>query len=427
MRKRFSFGLRAKLIITVITGVVFCVAIIGAYSIYHVRQGLMAEIQRSGEERATLIAEAFTNLVVGYDYGNMESLAERIVTQQDIKRVTVRNRNGKIMVAREGKGTQMDDPDLLFNVPIRFSAETIGSVELLISLERLRKATDDAYLNIVVALIFFATFLSLLMYQTTSRVIINPIGRIRDLMHNILNDPSDRAPRTLKITSQDALGELASIFNRMNAKVHEYQQRLLEQYNRADSELVSTNVQLTARTLELEKAISLVEQLAATDSLTQLPNRRHFDEVISTAFSRALRFNEPLSLILLDIDYFKKINDQYGHAAGDYVLQHLARQIQARTRETDVCSRLGGDEFAILLYHTEIGESLVMAADLVGLIRQCGFSYADKEIPVTLSVGVAQFGADTHSICKLYEAADQALYEAKRRGRNQAVAFPFQE
>lgn len=424
MIKRFALGLRGKLIVTVVTGVLFCFAFIGTYRLYQAKQGLMTELRDSGQERATLIAEAMANLVVGYDYGNMESLADRIVTLRDVNRITILNHDGKVMVSRVRQGGA-NNSDLRVEAPILFSGERIGGVELLISLERLKEMTSITYRNIILVLIFFAICLSFLIYQTTSRVIVKPIGHIRDIMKSILDNPGGGAPRQLEITGQDDIGELSGIFNIMNVRVYEYQQRLQDKYDRVDSALMATNEQLKARTLELEKAISLVEQLATTDSLTNMPNRRHFDDSMKTAFARATRFKEPLCLILLDIDYFKQINDQHGHAAGDYVLQEFAMLIKSRTRETDVCTRLGGDEFAILLYHTRLDEGQALADDLVSRVRQHLFTVGKIRLPVTLSTGIAQLGEDM-DIETLCAAADKALYEAKRRGRNQAVAYPFE-
>lgn len=426
MTKRFAFGLglRGKLIVTVVTGVLLGFAIIGSYRLYQAKLDLMNDIRNSGQERATLIAEAMANLVVGYDYSNMESLADRIVTLQDVNRITVLNHAGKTMVSRARQGGS-NAPFLRFEAPITFSGQRVGTVELLISLERLKAMTDITYRNIILVLIFFATCLSFLIYQTTSRAIIKPIGHIRDLMKSILDNPGGGAPRQIEFMGKDDIGELTGIFNSMNAKVYEYQQRLQEKYDRADSALMATNEQLKARTLELEQAIALVERMATTDSLTDMPNRRHFDDCLATAFARAARFNEPLCLILLDVDFFKQINDQYGHAAGDYVLQELARLIKSRTRETDVCARLGGDEFAILLYHAGIDDARMMADDLAGSVRQHLFAVSGIRLAVTLSMGVAQLkeGMDIETFCA---SADKALYEAKRRGRNQAAIYPFE-
>jgi len=169
----------------------------------------------------------------------------------------------------------------------------------------------------------------------------------------------------------------------------------------------------------------LVEKLAVTDSLTELRNRRYFDDHLAAAFARAQRFDEPLCLLLADVDHFKEINDTFGHAAGDAVLQALAAAFRARMRNTDVAARLGGDEFAFLLHHTTVAEARVLAEDLLALAKNVRVSFEGKPLVVSLSIGVACTEGLTHSVEALYGAADEALYEAKRRGRDQVVCYPF--
>ena len=425
MRKHFNLGLREKLVVIVVAGVVTGFVLLGAFRLYVAKQSIAEEIDRSGRERIALVAEALSNLVVGYDYSNMESLAERIVKLQDVRQITIRNLAGKIMVTRNSGDFNQAVKELRYTAPVLFSGEPVGSVELRISLERHEQTIRATYRNIILWLGFFALFLGVLLYAVTSRAIIKPIGHFRDLMKGILNDPGGLAQRKLEITSRDEIGELAAIFNTMNDKVHDYQQRLQEKYILADASLLATNEQLKARTEELEKALAQVEHLAKTDSLTELPNRRHFDTFLTTTIPRAVRFSEPVCMILVDVDNFKQINDQYGHGVGDYVLQELAKLFKARTRETDICARLGGDEFAFLLYRAGTEEALALSQDLLRIVRAHPFVADGAKLLVMLSIGIAQLSLDIPGTEALYGAADKALYEAKRRGRDQVVVYPF--
>ena len=425
MRKYFNLGLREKLVVIVVAGIVIGFVLLGAVRLYVAKQSIAEEIDRSGRERIALVAEALSNLIVGYDYSNMESLAERIVKLQDVRQITIRNLDGKIMVTRNSGDFNQAVKELRYEAPVLFSGEPVGSVELRISLERHEQTIHATYRNIILGLGFFAVFLGMLLYAVTSRAIIKPIGHFRDLMNGILNDPSGLAQRKLEIASRDEIGELAAIFNTMNDKVHDYQQRLQEKYILADSALLATNEQLKARTEELEKALTQVEHLATTDCLTELPNRRHFDSFLATTIPRAVRFGEPVCMILVDVDNFKQINDQYGHGVGDYVLQELAKLFKARTRETDICARLGGDEFAFLLYRAGTEEALALSQDLLRIVRAHPFVADDAKLHVMLSIGIAQISPDIPGAEALYGTADKALYEAKRRGRSQVVVYPF--
>lgn len=423
--KKYTFGLRAKLIFIVVTALVAGFSMMGTFRVYQANQSIVQDIERSGQERIALLAESLSNLIVGYDYSNMESLADRIVRQQDVQQIAVRNQDGKIMVTRDSANYNPNAKTLVFKSPVLFSGKPIGSAELKISLERLDAILAATYRNIVVILFLFAVFISGIIYTAISRAILIPIARFRDLMTNILDDPGGGIQLRLEMNSRDEIGELAAIFNSMNDKVHEYQQRLKEKYILADSALMATNEQLKARTAELEKTLALVEQLATTDSLTGLRNRRYFDDYLATTFLRAVRFKEPLCMILLDVDHFKQINDQHGHAVGDAVLQGLGKLIMERTRETDACARFGGDEFALLLYRTGDTEALALAQALLRKVHEHAFMAGEARLPVTLSLGVARLSPEIHSVEALYGAADQALYEAKRRGRNRAVVYPF--
>ena len=431
MLNYFNSGLRVKLVLLVVAGIVSAFTVIGAFRVHVEKQQITEEMRRSGQERVEMIAEAVANLLVGYDYSNMESLTERIVQQQDVQHVIIRNSEGKVMVSRDKPGLPYQ-ATLLFSAPVLFSGEQIGSVDLQLSLARMEAEINRTYRDVILEQIFFGFFLGLLIYFAASSVIVKPIARISEHMKNIIGSKDGAVLEELQMTSHDEIGDLARIFNNLNRKVFDAQFRLREKIDLAGSALMKTNEQLQQRSQELEqrsqdleRALSLVEKLAVTDSLTDLRNRRYFDDNLAGAFARAQRFNEPLCLILLDVDFFKNVNDTYGHAAGDTVLQSLARLFRSRTRETDISARLGGDEFSFLLYRTNRDEGMMFAESLLKLAHELIFTFHDQSVTIGLSIGVACNWDDIHSIEALYGAADEALYEAKRRGRNQVIAYPF--
>ena len=431
MSNYFNSGLRLKLVALVVIGIVTAFTVFGIFQVQAQKQRITDEMRRSGQERVGMIAEAVSNLLVGYDYSNMESLAERIVQQQDVQHLIIRNREDKVMVARN-KPSPPDQTTLSFTAPILFSSETIGRVDLQLSLARLETEINRTYLDVVLHQIFFGLFLGLLIYFAVLHVIVKPIARISEHMKQILGSKFDTLPEELPLRSRDEIGDFTRIFNNLNLKVFETQQKLREKIDLAGSALMKTNEQLQQRTIELEvrsqdleKALNLVEKLAVTDSLTDLRNRRYFDDNLASSFARAQRFNEPLSLILIDIDYFKSINDNYGHAAGDAILQSLSSLFKSRTRETDISARLGGDEFAFLLYRANREDALIFAKTLLIKAHKLEFTFLGQSVGIGLSIGIACNWDDIHSIEALYGAADEAMYDAKRRGRNQVVPYPF--
>jgi diguanylate cyclase (GGDEF)-like protein len=168
--------------------------------------------------------------------------------------------------------------------------------------------------------------------------------------------------------------------------------------------------------LELEYMQHILS-LAAVDSLTGLFNKRHFDEVFGKEVSRADHAGQPLSLIVLDIDHFKRINDTFGHPAGDAVLKHVADVVKSQIRANDTLCRVGGEEFAVVLPQTPqlLG---AQAAELIrAAVELSVCDVAGTPIPATLSLGVAEL-APGEAPEGLYQRADERLYAAKHGGRN---------
>jgi len=158
-----------------------------------------------------------------------------------------------------------------------------------------------------------------------------------------------------------------------------------------------------------------LREIARTDSLTGLSNRRHLDETLGKEFDRAHRYGQPLGLILLDIDQFKALNDTYGHSRGDQVLRALGRLLKEHFRDVDHPCRFGGEEFAVVLPGTGLAAAMETAERLRRRIEASNFS----GLPITMSIGVAALPEiKVNDADNLLVAADRALYEAKRNGRN---------
>lgn len=159
--------------------------------------------------------------------------------------------------------------------------------------------------------------------------------------------------------------------------------------------------------------------LSLTDGLTGLYNRRHFDNTVEREFLRARRYNNPLSVVIIDIDYFKKINDTYGHLCGDYVLKEVAYLILDNFRKTDIVFRYGGEEFAVILTETPSENVFIPLERIRKSIENHQFCYENCVIKVTVSAGAAS--NDCETVNNIIKSADEALYEAKLSGRNRVV------
>jgi diguanylate cyclase (GGDEF)-like protein len=170
-----------------------------------------------------------------------------------------------------------------------------------------------------------------------------------------------------------------------------------------------------------------LEALARHDALTRLPNRRHFDEMIGNEFKRAMREQQPVGLIIIDLDHFKTFNDQYGHPAGDSCLRRVAEAIASvPQRPADLVARYGGEELVVLLPNTDLHGTETVADLLVQAVRQLHIPHAgNPEQIVTISCGAAIYDAEISGnmpVIRLLERADEALYRAKRSGRNRAMS-----
>jgi len=175
---------------------------------------------------------------------------------------------------------------------------------------------------------------------------------------------------------------------------------------------------------ELEKLNKKLENLAIRDGLTGLFNRRYFKEEFDKQFLQAARYNHELSCILLDIDFFKKINDTYGHAFGDLVLVQFSEILKKRVRKTDVAARYGGEEFIVMLPSTNGAGAATVAESIRSVISQHVFSDGTTNIHVNISAGISSLKADNpESPDKLVSFADEALYTAKENGRNRVCRY----
>ena len=159
--------------------------------------------------------------------------------------------------------------------------------------------------------------------------------------------------------------------------------------------------------------------MAYIDELTELNNRRAFFDLGNRAFKQAVRFSHPLSIVMMDLDHFKNINDTYGHAAGDEVLKVICKQIKKLMREIDIVARMGGEEFVLLLPETGSNEALKLTERIRLEIENTIIKYKEHEIKITASFGIYSCKTAEETLEKMLTKADDALYIAKRKGRNQ--------
>lgn len=217
----------------------------------------------------------------------------------------------------------------------------------------------------------------------------------------------------------------AELRARVNVMVRLKEQ--MDQLNLKNNQLKNLNQVLENKNSELVETKKILEELAITDSLTQLYNRRYFSERLHEEFMYSLRYKHTIAIVLLDIDFFKKVNDTYGHRCGDEVLIQVAAILRKNVRKREIAARYGGEEFVVGISGEGASGAYALAERIRTDIMSASFSYDGQEIRVTVSIGVGIYPDicdTTPELDQLLKEVDAALYHAKANGRNQTMVAP---
>jgi diguanylate cyclase len=218
----------------------------------------------------------------------------------------------------------------------------------------------------------------------------------------------------LKASVSGHLSSIREAVGRFRTKESEREQYLSEQLNTMQEKMAAMEAQAETVKIELREQ----RQRAMTDVLTQLPNREAWQDRLDSEFQRWRRYGNPLSLAVLDIDLFKRVNDSYGHKAGDRVLQLVAKALKDRLRQTDFVARFGGEEFVLLFPETTAETAKDVLDGLRGHIKALPFHFRGEPVSVSFSAGVSGFEPDDDTD-GVFDRADKSLYQAKEAGRDQ--------
>lgn len=242
----------------------------------------------------------------------------------------------------------------------------------------------------IAKLVAIVSLLTILLAALTAYAITRPV---QAMMTSIERFGQDRSISPLPLLRSDELGLLARSFQNMQLEI-------LVQFK------------------ELQDSRNALDHLAQHDPMTGLPNRRYFFERLEHAIANARRSGKPLAVLFVDLDHFKQINDRFGHATGDQVLQAIARQLSSITREADTVARLGGDEFVILLEHFEQPQDILQIVQKLHERFQNILLVDGHELKIHASIGVSLYPRDGVSAEQLLQYADSAMYSSKNNGRN---------
>ncbi len=248
---------------------------------------------------------------------------------------------------------------------------------------------------------------SFLAYEITAKIV-RPLEALSDGARRI-----SQGELEVEITdtrTHDEIGLLTRTFNDMARRLRRNRDELEQQHR-----------QLREQNEELQRANEVLEQLSITDGLTKLHNHRYFQESLTREIKRVSRSGDPLSILLVDIDDFKGLNDRHGHAEGDALLVRIARVLNESVRESDILARYGGEEFVVLATGTDQDGALFLAEKVRTAVAETGFVLHGnlEPVQVTVSIGIAEFAGDRK---RFFHAADRALYRAKAAGKNCVMA-----
>jgi diguanylate cyclase (GGDEF)-like protein len=195
-----------------------------------------------------------------------------------------------------------------------------------------------------------------------------------------------------------------------------------DQFNSGDIALIELFSQLVGASIGNIKLFEKIQRQATTDGLTGLINHKTFYEILEKELWRSRRYGGQISLIMVDVDNLKKINDTHGHRAGDKVIREVGRKIKECIRQIDTAARYGGDEFAVILPNTSLGDATIVAQRMVNAVASSPATWKRDLIPLSVSVGLGQYDADTNPE-DITSRSDQALYSAKKAGKNTVRIF----
>jgi diguanylate cyclase (GGDEF)-like protein len=310
--------------------------------------------------------------------------------------------------------------DLLLNYPEQFNLDNVTLV-LLDPEYEIRRLLEDSEAIVPAGLVLQHDAHALDQYY--GRELAIEMGEFLPEVHTDWFAGLQRPPRCIAMLPLERRGQLMGSLNLASAEADRFSRE-------HGSDFIERLASIVAISLENILNQERLKRIGLTDALTGLNNRRFFDQRLGEEIMRALRHDQPLSALFIDADYFKSINDQYGHAVGDRALMELAKCLRRFVRLQDVLARFGGEEFAILLIGDNIDAAVSVAERIREEVEQMAIPLNDGMLQMTVSIGVAELHAVASHLPDLsglgealLQRADEAVYAAKRRGRNRVVAL----
>ncbi len=414
--------------IKIILGVIFFTLMITGFERYQLSENITTQFENSKRSKNKLLLDTMLpilslNISLGLDDANKEYLNLIVKQNKDIQWMQVKNKENQVLFQYPNDlkekevvldGIKICGSEILDTI----TNQSVGYIKVKFSddeYEQVRMKNKETTIRVfAVALILLGIFLYFLRRE---------FKYFRKLTQAVLvYDPKLNNFDLEKSKRTDEVGVIHNAIVGMVEKIGSYT-KLLDEMNSSLEEKIEE------RTRSLQKANEKLEQMTMTDPLTKIANRRHFEEYVENIWELALRTNTKIALVMCDIDFFKKVNDTYGHIAGDEVLKNVAHTIASSLKRfSDLAARYGGEEFVIVLYDTDIEGAWELCEEIAEQLKNPkNFNVNGIEIaPFTMSFGVSSVvPTKDHSYKDLLEFADEALYRAKESGRNRIITLEF--
>ncbi len=420
----FRFGVRQKIVLVLLSVLVLALGANGILTARQQRQDLLQEIKQRGEDISRFASQSVASKVVGYDYHGIQLLLDEIIRSKDILYARVRSKKGNTM-AEAGVTPSGDAGWVMFDREIVFDGDVIGHLNIGLDTARIAQQLYNQQYTMIWREALLIIFIAIGEFFALSYIIVRPMSIISSSLNNTVDESGSIRTQVIPIHSRDEFGMLATQFNSMRAQLNEIHARLQSKIELGDAKLRETNSQLVSQSDELRRMNDELKRLSITDPLTGLYNRRQFERLIDAEVLMSQRHGEDNSILLVDVDHFKKINDRYGHKMGDTVLRRLAKLLTENLRGTDMVCRIGGEEFVAICRRAKIEDAIAISEKLCRTIENFSFNLGMERIAVTVSIGAAtipnEFGKN--SVEDFFHCADTALYYSKEHGRNRVTHY----
>ncbi len=405
-----------------------------ALSIQRERSNFQRELEQQSELVMDVIALSVKDPLYYQQIDELRFITDEVVANPDVTFLVFYDKNGKVLidgVNTQNFSSQLVDPlgrqlvalemgfvfrewqpgQLLVGRPIRLGGQVIGAVAFGLSTEPLdQKIMEITRQNMW--LVFAAMLIGASFSVIVARQITNPLRELTRVAIEMTHGNTSIRAQPL---GRDEVGRVAAAFNQMAVSIQEREKSLRDF-------AAQLELKVAERTAKLRQQAAQLEKMAISDPLTRIFNRRHFFELAEVEVERADRYKHPLSILLFDADYFKAINDTFGHPFGDQILISLVRLVEQNIRTVDVLARYGGEEFILLMPQTDFPAALIIAERLRAVVEQSTQAHDGKPTRLTISIGVASKSPNQHiSLSELVERADRALYLSKQNGRNRVT------